>query len=119
MDTILIEGLRVFCIVGMFPHEREHPQLLRVDARILIPKVWHNDELAYSVDYSQVCRWMEKYIQEQQFQTLERAAQSLISEMFSLWEKIEEVELTLRKPAAIPQADCVGFCMRRQRSGNH
>ena len=118
MDTILIEGLRVVCIVGMFPHEREHPQLLRIDAKILIPQVWHSDELAHSVDYSKICHWMEKYIQEQQFYTLEKAAQSVIVEMFSLWEKIGEVELTLRKPSAVPRADCVGFCMRRQRSSS-
>ena len=116
MDIILIEGLRVVCIVGMFSHEREYPQLLRVDARIMIPQVWHQDELSHSIDYSKVCQWIERYIQEQRFQTLENAAQSIITEMFSVWDRIAEIELTLRKPSAIPQADCVGFCMRRQRS---
>ena len=118
MDTILIEGLRVFCIVGMFPHERENPQLLRVDVKIMIPQVWHQDELSHSVDYSNVCKWLEAYVQEQKFQTLEHAAQSLIFEMFALWEMICEIELTLRKPGAIPKADCVGFMMRRHRPKN-
>tara|TARA_B100000683_G_C12265432_1_gene463453 strand:- start:375 stop:734 length:360 start_codon:yes stop_codon:yes gene_type:complete len=116
MDTILIEGLSIFCIVGMFPHEREHPQMLRVDLKMFIPQVLHNDELKYSVDYSAVCRWLEHYVQEQKFQTLERAAQSIIFEMFALWERIEEIELTLRKPAAVPKANAVGFVMRRTRS---
>ena len=115
MDTILIEGLRIFCIVGMFPHEREHPQLLRVDLKLFIPQVEHNDELEFSVDYSSVCRWLEGYIQNEKFQTLEKAAQSVIREMFSKWSTIAEIELTLRKPAAVPKAESVGFFMRRTR----
>ena len=116
MDTILIEGLRVYCIVGMFPHEREYPQLLRVDMKIFIPQVLHNDELMNSVDYSEVCKWMEHYIQNQKFRTLEKACQSIISEMFILWQRIQKVELTLRKPAAVPKANAVGFSMCRTRS---
>ena len=115
MDTILIEGLRVFCIVGMFPHEREHEQLLLIQLRVHIPQVWHDDELEKSIDYAQVCRWIERYVQEQKFFTLEKAAQSVIMEMFSLWDLMLEVEITLRKPAAVAQADSVGVSMKRQR----
>ena len=115
MDTILIEGLRIFCIIGLFPHEREHPQILRADLKIFIPQVQHDDELMHSVDYGAVCRWMEEYIQEKQFQTLEKAAQSVISEMFSRWNTIAEIDLTLKKPAAVPKADHVGFRMCRSR----
>ena len=56
MDTILIEGLRICCIIGMLPHEREHRQRLCIDVKILIPEVWHDDKLNQSVDYSEVCQ---------------------------------------------------------------
>ena len=116
MDTILIEGLRIYCIIGMLPHEREHHQLLRVDIKMYIPEVWHNDKLDHSVDYSEISKWLILYVEEQEFETLENAAQTLIREMFSGWKMINEIEITLRKPAAVPQADSVGFCMRRKRS---
>lgn len=115
MDTILIEGLQIFCIVGMFPHEREYEQLLLVHIRIGIPQVWHNDELEHSIDYSQVCRWLESYVQEEKFFTLEKAAQSIIMEMFTLWDIILEIEISLKKTAAIAQADSVGVSMTRTR----
>ena len=115
MDIILIEELKILCIIGLLPHEREVPQYVHLDVRIFIPQILHEDELSGSVDYVSIASWMEKFLQKKQFLTLEKACQELIEGIFLRWTIVGKVELTLRKPAASSNARAVGVHMTRAR----
>jgi FolB domain-containing protein len=78
MDIILIEELTVFCIIGLLPHERRNPQYVHVDIRISIPQRQHEDTLEGSVDYCHISSWIEGFLLEEKFLTLEKACQDLI-----------------------------------------
>ena len=116
MDIILIEELKILCIIGLLPHEREAPQYVHLDVRVFIPKSHHEDELNGSVDYVSIASWMELFLQKKKFLTLEKACQDTMEGMFLRWSILKEIDLTIRKPSAISNARSVGVRMKRIRS---
>ena len=119
MDTVIVEDLAVFCIIGLFPQERELPQNVLISMLLSIPRITHSDDLEASVDYSHVCSFVEQYLQEEKFLTLEKACQSIIQELFRKWSRLQMVEVNIRKPDALLKARSVGVHMKRERAHFH
>lgn len=114
MDSVLIEGLLVNAIIGVFSWEREVEQTLVADLDLS----WDNrpagasDDVADALDYSVVAERVGRVIRQGQFRLLEAAAEAVAEDLRSAL-GVKQVTLTLRKPGAVPQARAVGVRIQR------
>ncbi|ABM17761.1 MULTISPECIES: dihydroneopterin aldolase [Marinobacter] len=113
-DTVLIEGLAVETVIGVYDWEREVTQRLLVDLEL----AWDNsvpgasDDVADALDYAAVSERVSQCLKTLQPELLERAAEEvarlLQSEFGVRW-----LRLTLSKPGAVPAARSVGVRIER------
>lgn len=116
MDVISIRNLRAWSLIGVYPHEREHRQELRMD-------VWlgtdtrpaaAGDALERSIDYGEVTRAFREHAGGASHQLVETLAEELAGialERFGA----SAVRLTVEKPGAVPGTDAVGVTIERPR----
>jgi len=108
-DTIAIEGLRIDCVVGVYPHERDRPQPLEVDVRMRLDtrRAGESERLAQSVHYGAVANQIAFLLHSCKFYLLETAAHVLTRYLLAppapgeRRGRIEEVFLRLKKPYAL------------------
>ena len=106
-DRICIKGIRGYGYTGFFAEEQRLGQWFEVDLRISLDlsRTGADDELAHSLDYSQVVQRVRSLVEESRFRTLERLA-TVICDAVLAFEKVERVDTTLTKVAApIPGFD--------------
>lgn len=115
-DQVLIEGLVIETYIGVYAWERQVQQRLLLDLRL----GWDNraaaqtDDLRKALDYSEVCRCVQRHLASHQYgliETLAEAVAALLLEAFA----ITGVALTVRKPGAITNAVSVGVSILRLR----
>jgi 7,8-dihydroneopterin aldolase/epimerase/oxygenase len=116
-ETIYIENLRVQCIVGVRPFERQHeqPLLLSIAFPADFAAASASGALADTVDYSAVAGAAKDFVREGRFELLETLARELgrhLCERFAL----ASMRLRVRKPLAISDSDgpAVSLTVRRE-----
>lgn len=113
-DSVLIEGLEVETVVGVYDWERQVSQRLLVD----LDMTWDNripgasDNVCDALDYAAVCERVVSCLQTLKPQLLEHGAEVLASELQTTF-GIAWLRLTLRKPGAVPAAKSVGVRIER------
>ncbi|MEE2830110.1 MAG: dihydroneopterin aldolase [Myxococcota bacterium] len=115
--TIGLEGLKIRCIIGIHPAEREVEQDLLVDVCVttdFAPAASH-DSVEHTIDYDRIAAELTRLAVERRYQLLETFAEEAAGQLFALFRSIEAVELTIRKPAAVPAADCSLVRLHRSR----
>lgn len=114
MDSVLVEGLIVNAVIGVFPWEREVEQTLQADLTLN----WDNrvpgasDDVADALDYSVVAARVTRVIREGRFKLLEAAAEAVATDLQSAL-GVKSLTLTLRKPGAVAEARAVGVHIER------
>lgn len=101
-DEIRIEGLEVYAYHGVYPEEREKGQRFQVDAVLYgdTRRAGLEDELALSVDYGQVCLFIDKWMKENSCKLLEAVAERLSEAILLKYDLISALDLEIRKPNA-------------------
>ncbi len=117
-ETIHIANLRVECIVGVRPRERERPQPLVISASFPadFAAAAEDEALEATVDYSAVAREIAAFVQEGRFMLLETLIRRLaahLGERFGL----SRVRLHVRKPEAVPDSDGAAVSLTWVRDG--
>lgn len=114
VDTVLIEGLAVETVVGVYDWEREVTQRLLVDLEmawdIRIPGA--SDDVADALDYAAVSERVSQCLQIMKPQLIERAAEELAAMLQSEF-GVPWLRLALHKPGAVPAARSVGVRIER------
>ncbi len=108
-DVIAIEGLVVDCVVGVYPHERDTPQPLRVDLYLELDtrSAGEHERLRESVNYAAIAAQLEFLLGACRFRMLETAALALSRYLLlapALGERraqVEALRLRLTKPSAL------------------
>lgn len=106
--TTGLKHLRVDCIVGVYAHEREHDQTVFLDIEIdydFAPPA-ASDSVADAVDYDGVAASVTELIQSRKFQLIEAMAEATAAMLLERLPAVHAVRLEIRKPAAVPAADC-------------
>ena len=98
MDRILIDDLRLLCVIGALPHEREAAQPLRVDLSIGadLHDAGASDELDDTIDYGLVAESVVALATASKHVLLERLATD-IADLVLGFDRVEEVEVVLTK----------------------
>lgn len=109
MDLIRIEQLKVDCVVGVYPHERDVPQPLQVDLSLWLDTrpAAIKESLRASVDYAAIAGQVAFLLKSCRFRMLETAAHALACYLLAppaLGERramIQRVAVRLTKPNAL------------------
>ncbi|MCM0614351.1 dihydroneopterin aldolase [Marinobacter sediminum] len=113
-DSVLIEGLAVETVVGVYDWEREVDQRLLIDLEM----AWDNripgasDDVNDALDYAAVSERVTSCLQALKPQLLEHGAEVLAADLQEAF-GISWLRLTLKKPGAVPTARWVGVCIER------
>lgn len=113
-DSVLIEGLVVETVVGVYDWEREVTQSLVVDLEM----AWDNripgasDDVKDALDYASVSERVDRCLKELKPKLLEHGAEVLAGVLQREF-GVGWLRLVLRKPGAVPAARSVGVCIER------
>ncbi|MEZ4226454.1 MAG: dihydroneopterin aldolase [Polyangiaceae bacterium] len=120
-DILSISGLEVVCVVGVYPKERGTPQLLRVDADLMLDteSAARSARLSRSVDYDAIARQIEAVLVACRFRLLETAAHALATLLLAppapgeRRGQLASVRLRLEKPEALAGRALAALCIER------
>lgn len=108
-DVLSIHELRLECVVGVYPHERDEPQPLSIDVdlRFDTESAAESERIGLTVDYDAMAAQIGFLLQAARFELLETAAHVLALHLLSppaMGERrsqVQSVRLRLTKPAAL------------------
>jgi len=102
VDKIRIKNLEVFANHGVFEQEKKTGQIFIVDLTLLLDtrKAGQTDALKDSVDYGEVCHFIDETMKKETFDLIETVAENLAKELLLKFDKVNEVELEIKKPLA-------------------
>ncbi|WP_116919055.1 dihydroneopterin aldolase [Tamilnaduibacter salinus] len=113
-DRVLIEGLAVDAVIGVYDWEREIQQRLELDLTL----AWdnrtpgHSDRVDDALDYAAVTATVRDWFADNQPELLEAAGEALaalIRDRFG----VQGVRLVIRKPGILPGVRNVGVVIER------
>ncbi len=102
MDKIKINNLEVFAKHGVFPEENKLGQKFSVSAVLYTDarNAGKTDALAASIDYGEVCRFIDEYMRSNTFGLIESAAEALAEALLLRTPRLAKVCLEVKKPWA-------------------
>ncbi|MFO7300307.1 MAG: dihydroneopterin aldolase [Actinomycetes bacterium] len=100
-DRIDLKGIEVLAVHGVYPEERERPQLFRVDvtAHLDLGPAGRSDDLAQTLDYGKLASEIAGVVRSESHQLIERVAQSVADAVLA-HEIVDRVTVTVHKPQA-------------------
>ena len=120
-DRITLRGMRFLGRYGVSLEERLEPQPFEVDVilRADLSRSAVSDELADTIDYSGTFTVVQAVVEGQSFRLIEALAGAIIEALLASDQRIDDVEVAVRKPKApLPGAfETVEARLRRRRDG--
>ena len=115
-DHVEISGLRANCIIGVDESERLEPQAVEIGIvlDVDLAAAGASDDLADAVDYRSLAEAVVGAVESSSFLLIEALA-TRIADICLTESKVEAIEVTLRKPGALPIADYAAVTIRRKR----
>lgn len=115
-DKVIIEGLKVETVIGIYDWERAITQPLFFDVIMdaCHLKAAETDDVADVINYQAVCERINSVCQQTQAQLLERLAQ-VVADMILAEFNVDKVFVKIMKPTAINQAKAVGVQIERSK----
>lgn len=101
-DRIHIEGLEVFARHGVYPEEQALGQKFVISATLYtdVRAAAATDDLGASIDYGEVCHWIDATMRARTYRLIEAAAESLAKGMLERYPLLLAVRIKLEKPWA-------------------
>lgn len=117
MDKVIIEGLQVDAVIGVFDWERQILQPLIVDLELGcdICRAAQTDNIEDAVNYKAVCDLVSDLIIDTKAQLIERLAVLICNKILAEYPAVQQIKVTVRKPTAITNTTAVGICIERNR----
>jgi FolB domain-containing protein len=118
-DRILLQDLRVACLIGARPQERSQAQEIAIDVclHLDLEKPGRSDRLEDTVDYSRLAAEITAMAESSSFQLLERLAEE-VAALALAHPKVEGVEVKVSKPRALPRGRAAAVEIFRDRSSS-
>jgi FolB domain-containing protein len=118
-DRILLQDLRVACIIGTRPEERSRAQEIGIDVclHLDLEEPGRSDRLEDTVDYGYLAGEITAMAESSSFQLLERLAEE-VAALALAQPKVEQVEVKVSKPRALPRGRAAAVEIFRDRSSS-
>ncbi len=116
LDTIRIEQLELDCLIGINPWERLTKQRITLDISFDadLSAAGRSDAIEDTIDYQTITRAVTAEVEKSSYGLVEALA-SRIADICLEDERVQSVEVSLRKPGAVRNAAAVGVTIRRYR----
>jgi len=105
MDKIFIRELKLSCIIGCYPEERNSRQevLVNLEMQCDLRPAGRSDDLNDTVDYFAIKESIVQLAEESRFHLIESLAEHM-AELALADDKVQQVVVTIDKPGALPLA---------------
>ncbi len=102
LDEIRIDNLEIYANHGVYPEETALGQTFYINAVLYMETrdAGLSDNLSESVNYGEVCHFMNDYMKTHTFKLIEAAAEHLAEEVLLAFPLIRELDMEIRKPSA-------------------
>ncbi len=102
VDRIEIENLEVFAHHGVLQEENSLGQKFLISAKFYLQTktAGLKDDISQSLDYSAVCYFIKKKLEERNYRLIEAVAEHLAQDLLLEYDSIRQVDLTVKKPWA-------------------
>jgi len=116
-DLVLIEGLEVRTVIGIYDWEREIRQTVRLDLEMAwdISKAGQSDDIADTLDYKAVSKRLIDYVEASSFGLIEALAESCAAIILTEFH-VPYVRLKMSKPGAVRGSENVAVLIERSAS---
>ena len=106
-DRISIKNLKVFAYHGVLPEEKRSGQYFYLDIELYGDYLMACllDSLDEAVNYDEVCNCAYQTMTDCHYDLIEHAAQVVCDSILKEFERVSEVEVTLKKPHAPVKCD--------------
>jgi len=114
MDLVLIEGLEVRTVIGIYDWEREIRQTVRLDLEMAwdISKAGQTDNIEDTLDYKSVSKRLIDFVESSEFGLIEALAEHcakiILDEFHVPW-----LRLKMSKPGAVRGSENVAVLIER------
>lgn len=117
MDKVLIEGLRVNAVIGVFEWERqiEQPVLIDLVMSVDTRAAALSDDIQDAVNYALVAEQVAQLTKSLKSQLLETLANKMAEMILSNFSTVQTVQVKVKKPLAVKGAQAVGIEIIRER----
>ncbi len=101
-DFIKVTNMKVFAYHGVLEEEKKNGQDFYLNAKVYVDmrKAGLTDKLEDTINYDMVCIFLAEVFAENQYNTIEAAAEYTVQEIMVNFPTIEAMELEVRKPHA-------------------
>lgn len=102
MDRIQVKGLKVFAHHGVYPEESAQGQDFLVNVTLYMDTrpAGKSDDLEQSVDYGELCLFIDRYMKKHTYKLLESVTENLAREILLRYHEASSVEIGVSKPHA-------------------
>jgi len=116
-DYVLIEGLEVRTVIGIYDWEREIRQMVRLDLKMAwdISKAARTDNIEDTLDYKAVSKRLISYVEASSFGLIESLAEEC-AKIVMMEFHVPWLQLKMSKPGAVRGSENVAVLIER---GNH
>lgn len=106
IGQILLEGLEIECVIGIYPHEREMTQLLLVDIEIDrdFAAAAKHDTVEHTVDYVDLAKALTNLAVTRQYRLLETFAEEAAALLIRDFAALRAI-VKIMKPGAVEGAN--------------
>lgn len=116
VDKIIIEGLELNTVIGVYDWERENPQRVFVDVELDYPlqKAGETDAVADTIDYASVAQLINDTARERKPELVESLAHHCCIRILANY-PVDAVNIKITKPDILDSARNVGVQVQRTR----
>lgn len=113
-DYVLIEGLEVRTVIGIYDWERDIRQSVRLDLKMAwdISKAAQSDDIADALDYKSVSKRLISYVEESSFGLIESLAEECAKIVMNEF-NVPWLRLKMSKPGAVRGSENVAVVIER------
>ena len=118
MDIIRIQELAVYAYHGVYQEEREKGQVFFVNAELGVNtrQAGMSDDLNKSINYAEVCDFINRFVKENTFNLIETVAEQLAQALLLHYTPLKTVLIEIRKPSAPVEVDFDSISVYIERS---
>ncbi len=116
-DYIVLTGLKISCIIGIFEWERKQKQDVLIDLKVPCDaqRAARRDNIADAVDYKKIAKTTITFVEKSRYQLVETMAEELADTLLKTF-NLTEIELSVSKPTAIRGSQNVGVHIHRAKA---
>jgi len=118
-DTVFVQGLELYCVIGLQPWERQVKQKVRIDLVMETERRLADDadDSSTALDYRAVTKRVQQLVEGSEFKLVETLAERIAAAILADFPRAASVRVRLAKPGAVRFAEAVGVEIERRREG--